>query len=171
MLNFCHTYLYFKDLIRTDFCGIYAILWDLIKDKNSSFQSLYYFDLAVCLSAGPVDRGRGRSTGLVDRRAQNAHAAQAGRPVDRVGRPSKSFCSLEMASVDRQRALLSFSSFRSTGVSTIIIMTVGRSTAQSTERAILPFPAANGQIYFGAYIPHFLSCFIQVFQEQNSYSF
>ena len=26
VLNFCHTYLYFKDLIRTDFYGIYVIL-------------------------------------------------------------------------------------------------------------------------------------------------
>ena len=29
VLNFCHTYLYFKDLIRTDFCEIYVILWDI----------------------------------------------------------------------------------------------------------------------------------------------
>ena len=33
VLNFTHTYLYSKDLIRTDFCGIYVILWDLIKSK------------------------------------------------------------------------------------------------------------------------------------------
>ena len=26
VLNFYHTYLYFKDIIRTDFCGIYVIL-------------------------------------------------------------------------------------------------------------------------------------------------
>ena len=37
VLNFYHTYLYFKDIIRTDFCGIYVILWDLIEDKNPSF--------------------------------------------------------------------------------------------------------------------------------------
>ena len=56
--------------------------------------------------------------------------------------------------VDRQRALLSVFSFRSTGRSTgnstIINMTVGRSTARSTGRAKLPFPAANGQNFFGA---------------------
>ena len=37
VLNFYHTYLYFKDITWTDFCGIYVILWDLIKDINSSF--------------------------------------------------------------------------------------------------------------------------------------
>ena len=37
MLNFCHTYLYFKYIIRTYFCGIYVILWDLIEVKNPSF--------------------------------------------------------------------------------------------------------------------------------------
>ena len=37
VLNFTHTYLYFKDLIKTDFCGIYVILWDLMEVKNPSF--------------------------------------------------------------------------------------------------------------------------------------
>ena len=37
MLNSSHTYLYFKDLIRTYFCGIYVILWDLFDNKKTSF--------------------------------------------------------------------------------------------------------------------------------------
>ena len=37
VLNFYHTYLYFKDLIRTDFREIYVILWDLFEVKKSSF--------------------------------------------------------------------------------------------------------------------------------------
>ena len=35
--NFSHTYLYFKDLIRTDFLRIYVILRDCIKGKIPSF--------------------------------------------------------------------------------------------------------------------------------------
>ena len=42
-------------------------------------------------STGPVDRGRSWSTGPVDRRAQDVHAAWAAGPVDQViDRPESS---------------------------------------------------------------------------------
>ena len=53
----------------------------------------------------------------------------------------------------------------------VINMTVGRSTARSTGRAILPSSAANGQIYFGAINAPFLGYFRQGFQEKNFLSF
>ena len=49
VLNFYHTYLYFRDLIRTDFCEIYEILWDLIEDKIPKFLIPNWLDW---LSAG-----------------------------------------------------------------------------------------------------------------------
>ena len=63
MLKFYHTYLYFKDLIRTYFCGIYVILWDFLEVKITKFLILKMFVLAVC-------RSTGRST-----------EAEVGRPV------------------------------------------------------------------------------------------
>ena len=65
--------------------------------------------VVVYRSIGTVDRDSSRSTGAVDRRAQACMPAWASGPVDRVDRPSKELCSLEMTPVDRQRALLSVS--------------------------------------------------------------
>ena len=98
MLNFTHTYLYFKDLIKTDFCEIYVILWDLIEVKNPSFQSL---KCLTWLSAGRQDRstvaevgrptctGRARSPGWEAGRPGRSTAREfllsgngPGRPVD-----------------------------------------------------------------------------------------
>ena len=87
MLNFCHTYLYFKDLIRTDFCGIYVYFMRFfrrLKDKFSIPKSLTW------LSAGRPDRSTvaevGRPVRLTD-----VHKAKAGVPVDQaVDRPESS---------------------------------------------------------------------------------
>ena len=37
VLNFCHTYLYFKDLIRTYFCEIYVYFTEFFRRQNSKF--------------------------------------------------------------------------------------------------------------------------------------
>ena len=76
MLNFCHTYLYFKDLIRTYFCGIYVYFMRFSSSQKDKFLNPINVDQAVCPLTGPVDRGRSRSTGPVDWRAQNVHAVR-----------------------------------------------------------------------------------------------
>ena len=139
------------------------------------------------LSAGRPDRSTEAEVG---RPVRSTDVHRRARSLGQeVGRPLERFCSLKMAPVDRQRALLSVFSIRSTGRSTsgstIINMTVARSTTRSTGRAILPFPVANGQICFGAiYIPflelfwrsfqreflHLLSVFSKSFQVQKIYS-
>ena len=111
MLNFSHTYLYFKDLTRTYFCEIYVILWDLIEVKKTKFLIPKICDLAFCWS---VDRDRSRSTGLVDRCAQTCTGHLAKGAVDRQrtllsgsgpcrlgGRPADSSALCIQASVDR----------------------------------------------------------------------
>ena len=142
-----------------------------------SFQSLY------CLTRLSAGRPRQKSVDRSCRLTCTGRArSQAGGPVDRVGRPPESFCYLEKAPVDRpinrHRVLLSVSSSgrltdkptrepllsgsrpgRPSGwpvCSTVINLTVGRSTARSTGRAILPLPAANKQIHFGAIYTPFL---------------
>ena len=116
--------------------------------------------LAVCRSTGPVDRVRARN--------------QAGGPVDRVSRPPESFCSLEKAPVDRStgrefcslypapvdravdqpesRCSLVPGPFdrRSTSGTTVIKITVGRSTGRSTGRSFLTFPGCQRAELFGA---------------------
>ena len=114
MLNFSHTYLYFKNHKRTYFCGIYVYFMGFFRrQKAKSFNPLKLSP--GCLPVDrTVDRGRRRSTGPVDRCAQTCTSQMAERPIDRVGRPPESICSLKMAlvdrSVDRQRVLLSVSS-------------------------------------------------------------
>ena len=41
MLNFSHTYLYFKDLIRTYFCEIYVYFIGFYEGKKTSFNPYY----------------------------------------------------------------------------------------------------------------------------------
>ena len=89
--------------------------------------------LAVCWSIGPVDRGKSQSTCPVDRRAQNVHAAKAGRPVDRTVDRLKSSALWKWPRstrpVDRKRAaalcIQSRLIGRSIGGTTVIKMTVG----------------------------------------------
>ena len=74
--------------IFRDFMGFY-------QSQNTKFSIPKMSCSDFCRSTGPVDRARSRSTELVDRRAQNVHASLAGGPVDRIGQPPESFCSLE----------------------------------------------------------------------------
>ena len=90
MLNFSHTYLYFKDLIRTYFCGIYVILWDLIEDKRHVFNSL-----KIGPGLLPVDR-RAQTCTVVGLVGQRALLSGNG-----PGRPTESCCSLYPVPVDR----------------------------------------------------------------------
>ena len=83
VLNFCHTYLYFKDNTWTDFCGIYVILWDLIEVKKTNFWILN-FPCQARRSTGTIDRTSGRSTEPVDRCVQDVHKGQVIWPVDRA---------------------------------------------------------------------------------------
>ena len=114
MLNFSHICLYFNDLIRTYFCEIYVILWDLIEGKTTKFLIPITVGPGLLPVDRPVDRGRSRLTGPVNRHAQTCMATWAGRPVDRLGRPLESFalwnwprstaescCSLYLVTVDR----------------------------------------------------------------------
>ena len=102
MLKFCHTYLYFKDLIRTYFYGIDVILWDLIGIKIPKFQVP---NLSARSAGGRPDqwsvdryaRGRahGQPTWLVDRTVDRLRAPHSrvgagrpgGRPLAKHGRP------------------------------------------------------------------------------------
>ena len=99
MLNFSHTYLLFKDLIRTYFCKIYVILWDLIEIKKTKFLSLKLFDLAFCRST-EVEIGRPvrstdvhrrvRSHGLVGRSTRRSTVQRALLSGNGPGRPDRS---------------------------------------------------------------------------------
>ena len=107
MLIFGHTCLVFKDLVRTYFCEIYVILWDLIEIKKTKFLIPKY---VTWPSAGRPD-GRPRQKSI-DRSGQpmctNVHRSFGWR----AGRPTRStvreFCSMDLApvdrAVDRQRA-------------------------------------------------------------------
>ena len=145
MLIFSHTYLLFKDLLRTYFCEIYVILWDLIGIKLTKFSVPNY----PARSTG--DRPDGRpDQESVDRTGRpmwtrNVHrpALKAGRPGDR---PTESTQVSGAASRPGGRLIdLARSTGRSTGGSTVRKMTVGWSIGRSTRRAFLSFPAANGQ--------------------------
>ena len=135
MLNFSHTCLYFKNLIRTYFCEIYVILWDLIEVKKTKFLIPKICDLALC-------RSTGRSIETEDGRLMctNVHSHLAGGPVDRPVRPSREFCYLDLAPVDRPESSALWiqprSIGRSTDGTTVKNSTVGRSTGQSTDSCI-----------------------------------
>ena len=67
MLNFFHTYLYFKDLTRTYFCGIYVILWDFVEVKKSKFLIPKICDLAFCrLTGRSTEKEVGRPVRSID---------------------------------------------------------------------------------------------------------
>jgi len=83
VLNFSHTYLYFKDLIRTYLCEIYVLLWDLIEIKRQVFNTQIPNQTALAVDR-TVDRTRSRSTVTVDRCAREVHKGQPTRPVDRA---------------------------------------------------------------------------------------
>ena len=131
MLNFSHTYLYFKHLKRTYFCEIYVILWNLIGNKKTSFSILK--SLARLLW-----RSTGRST------------------APRAGRPSRS---TDVHETCTKACPLGRSTARLTAGSTLKKMTVGRSTGWSTGREKLPFPGTNGKIYFWVINTHLFGLF------------
>jgi len=84
-----------------------------------------------------VDRSSGRSTGAVDRcargRPQSLAGRSGGRPTDCTPLSSGG------RSTGRSTVGLAWFTGRSTGGTTVIKMTVGRSIGLSTGRAILPF--------------------------------
>ena len=142
MLDFCHTYFHFKDIIRTDFCEIYMYFMGFFRRQITKF----FKSLNSWTGLLPVDRNGQPLQKSVDRSGRrtctNVHASLgwwAGRPG---GRPSRELCSLEMAPiarpVDRQRAAALCIQSRSTGGSTVIKMTVGRSTGRSMEGQFCP---------------------------------
>ena len=132
MLNFNHTYLYFKDLIRTYFCVIYVILWDLIGNKRQVFQSLNPWP--DCSGNRPDSRPHQEP---VDRHGRQICTRRAQRPAHLAGRPrGRSTESTPLSGGSRSTA-------RSTAGTTVRKVTVGRSTDRSTGRAKLPFLAAN----------------------------
>ena len=89
MLNFSHTYLHFKDLIRTYFCEIYVFLWDLNGIKKTSFSIL---KIPARLHWRSIGRSTGpgvgnRTSRLMCTRTYTWPAYSAGRPR---GRPTES---------------------------------------------------------------------------------
>ena len=165
MLNFCHTYLYFKDLIRIYFCGIYVILFD---NKKPNFYIPYRAGLAFCRSTWWSTAANRRAqacmpawtAGLVDRAVDCPESSGLWKWPRSTGR-ELCLC-IQPRSTGRstgQRAVaLSFHARltgRSTGGTTVIKMTVGRSTG----RANLPFTVANGQILFWVINTHFFGWF------------
>ena len=113
MLNFGHTYLLLKNLIRTYFCEIYVILWDYLMIKDKLFNPLI-LDLAFCRSTA-AEVGRpvrltdvhkcarqlelvGRSTGRSTVQRALLSGNGPGRPA---GRPAESCCSLYPVQVDQ----------------------------------------------------------------------
>ena len=153
MLNFYHTYWYFKDIIRTDFCEIYVILWDLFDNKRQVFKSYIRLDWQ---SAGRP----GWSTGAEVR--QPVQSTDVHRTCTQTGlvgrstggRSSRELCSLEIAPVGRQRALLSVSSLGrlgwSTGGTTVRNLTVGAGQSGSRpEGQFCPFQLPTGRILWG----------------------
>ena len=102
--------MYFNDIIRTSLFGIYVYFMGFFSSQKDKFLN---HKMLTRLSAGRPMSGRprqSRSTGLVDRRAQDVHAARAGGPVDRavdrrhdgqkfdhwVGRPEEQFCPFQL---------------------------------------------------------------------------
>jgi len=105
---------------------------------------------------GLVVRSTGRST--VQRALLSRNGP--GRPAGRLAE-SSALC-IQFRSTGwstGQRALALWFQARSTGGTTVIKMTVGRSTGRSTRRANLPFPAANGQNFCGVINTHFFGLF------------
>ena len=75
--------LYLKDLIRTYFCEIYVILWDLIEIKKTSFQ--YPNPQPDCTGGRPNGRPDQESADRNGRPMCTSRAQRpAIRPVDRV---------------------------------------------------------------------------------------
>ena len=111
-------------------------------------------DLDVYRSTGSVDRSRCRSTGPVDRRAQDMHTALPGGPVDRPGRPPESSALWKWPQSTGRELLLSVSRPRSIGRSTagptVRNLTVDRSTGRSTDRSFwLPTASFSSPINWG----------------------
>ena len=128
MLIFSHTCLVFKDLIRIYFCEIYVILWDLIGIKLPSFHT--YFSQPDCSGDRPDGRPDQES---VDRHGRPMCTGRAQRPAYSAGRPRGR---------PTENTPLSDGG-RSIGGTTVIKMTVNRSTGRSTERIVLPFPGCQ----------------------------
>jgi len=122
-------------------------------------------DQAVCQSTD-VHR-RARSHGLVGRSTRRSTIQRVMLSGNGPGRPAESsaLCNQFRSTgwSTGQRAVTLCFQAQSTGGTTVIKMTVGRSTGRSTGRAKMPFPAANEQNCLRLYIPHFLSCFRYVF--------
>ena len=116
----------------------------------------------------PVDRTRSRSTGPVDRHARGRAHSQPLRPVDRaVDRLQVPHS--RVGAVDRtvdSRLGIGRPRGRPAG-STVRNLIVGRSTGRWTGRAFQPFPAANGQNFYGAINTPFEVVFQQEFLEQK----
>jgi len=142
VLNFCHTYLLFKDLKRTYFCGTYVILWDLIGIKLTKFSYLFFSARLLWRSTGqltgPGVGSPSRSTDLHGTCTKASHSAS--RPTESTppsgggqstGRSTVSFGPVDRAIDPRHN---------------VIKMTVGRSTRQPTRRAFMPFPSCQWQI-------------------------
>ena len=155
MLIFSHT-CGIQRLIKTYFCEIYEILWDLIGIKLTKFLIPLFLSRTNWRSTEPIDRTSSRSTGTVDRCARDVHKGQPIQSVDRA--------------VDWLKAPLSGGG-RSTGLSTVGLtvrkVTIGRSTRRSTGRAILPFPDCQRADFLEGINTHLLGWFLQVFQEKK----
>ena len=122
-----------------------------------------------------------RSTGPVDRRAQNVYAAKLGRPVNRDslqpessalwkasgrpgGRPGREHCSLFPDSVDRAvdrpESRCSLDLARSTGRSTDGLNGHFFDSWPVDRKANLGLFSANGQILLGVIYTPFEGCFV-----------
>ena len=119
-------------------------LWNLCDFVGFNWSQKPKFAIPIlfgpgCLSVDRTSRPRQKSVDRSGRPTCTERARSLGwRPVDRVGWLPESFCYMEMAPVDRpvdrQRALLYVSSFRSTGRPV-----AQRSYGRSIGRAVLPF--------------------------------
>ena len=151
MLKFSHTYLYFKDLIRTYFCEIYVYFMGFFRRQKDNI----LIPIIVWRGLLPVDRS-GRPT------CTNVHASLGWW----ASWLSRELCSLEMAlvdqAIDRQRAVALYfqarSTGRSTGGTTVITMTVGRSTGRS-GRSFLTFADCQRAEFWWAINTHPLELF------------
>ena len=84
MLNFYHTYLYFKDKIRTYFCEIYVYFIGFFSSQKDKFSIPKKLDLAVCRSTGrSTGSGVGRPDWLIDVHANVHMASLKGRSTAR----------------------------------------------------------------------------------------
>ena len=129
------------------------------------------------LSAGRPDRSTEAEVGRPDRSTDVHRCARS--PGWEAGRPGWSTTRELLLSGNGpgrppgrpQRALLSVSSFRSTGGLTVIIMTIGWSTARSTGKAVLPFARLpTGRICWGYKYPPFELVFNNNFKRKKSSS-